>query len=101
MTTKTETKTAAPKPTIESLAARLDALEEKVSKIRTRDRGPKSTRTMTDQDAFDVKFGQFAKLGHKAAAEATGLSYGQVYSARGGYTFTHIESDWKSAEATS
>ena len=81
-------------PTIAELAERLEALEELVANIKTRDRGPKSTRPMTDQDAYDVMFGKYSKLGHKAAAAETGLSYGQVYSARGGYTFTHIKADW-------
>jgi len=80
---------------IADLVARIEALEEKVAKIKVRDRGPKSERTMTDEDAFRVKFGDLKDLAHKKAAEELSLSYGQVYSARGGYTFTYINKDWK------
>lgn len=78
--------------TLEEALARIEALEERVSQIKVRDRGPKSTRAMTDEDAARIKFGDLAKLGHKEAAAELGLSYGQVYSARGGYTFTHVTS---------
>ena len=87
----------AEKITLESLAARLTELEEKVSKIKVRDRGPKSERSMTDEDAFRVKFGDLKEVDHKPAAAKLGLSYGQVYSCRGGYTFNHITKDWKPA----
>ena len=82
--------TAKEKVTLETLLARIEVLEEKVSKIKVRDRGPASTRAMTDEDAARVKFGDLAGLGHKEAAAELGLSYGQVYSCRGGYTFTHV-----------
>lgn len=78
--------------TLEEALARIEALEEKVASIKVRDRGPKSTRAMTDEDAARVKFGDLAGLGHKEAAAELGLSYGQIYSARGGYTFTHVVS---------
>lgn len=79
----------------EELVARVAQLEETIASIKQRDRGPKSERTMTDKDAFRVKFGDLKDAKHKAAAEALGLSYGQVYSARGSYTFTHVTKDWK------
>ena len=59
----------------------------------TRDRGPKSTRDMTREDAWRCRFGDLAKLSHKKAAEELGLSYGQVYSARGGYTMKDVTED--------
>lgn len=77
-----------PKLTIEE---RLTALEERVDNIKVRDRGPKSERSMTDDDAARVKFGDLKELSHKEAAAELGLSYGQIYSARGGYTFNHIK----------
>jgi len=83
------------KVTLESLAARLTELEEKVAKIKVRDRGPKSERAMTDEDAFRVKFGDLKGLGHKDAAKELNLSYGQVYSCRGGYTFNHVTKEAK------
>ena len=76
-----------------TLEERVAALEEKVSQLKPRDRGPKSERTMTDEDAWRVKFGDLAGLGHKQAATKLGLSYGQVYSCRGGYTFNHVKKE--------
>ena len=75
------------------IIAKVNELIEKVNSIKVRDRGPKSERSMTDEDAFRVKFGDLKDESHKKAAEALGLSYGQVYSARGGYTFTHVTND--------
>ena len=53
-------------------------------------RGPKSSREMTEEDARRIILGDLKGLSHKAAAEKLGLSYGQVYSARGGYTFKDV-----------
>lgn len=83
-----------PKATQAEIITTLNALIEKVNSIKVRDRGPKSERSMTDEDAFRVKFGDLKEKGHKEAAAELGLSYGQVYSARGGYTFTHVNKDW-------
>ncbi|MDJ0952462.1 MAG: hypothetical protein QNJ81_02160 [Acidimicrobiia bacterium] len=79
--------------TLEEALARIEALEEKVQELKPRDRGPRSTRAMTEEDAARVKFGDLAGAGHKEAAKELGLSYGQVYSCRGGYTFTHVVKD--------
>ena len=81
--------------TLEALLERIEILEQKVANIKVRDRGPKSERTMTDEDAYRVKFGDLKDLKHKEAAAKLKLSYGQIYSARGGYTFTHIDKNWK------
>ena len=78
-----------------TLEERIAALEIRVAAIKVRDRGPKSERAMTEEDAFQVKFGDLAKVGHKEAAAKLGLSYGQVYSCRGGYTFNYITKDKK------
>ena len=78
-------------PSIEALVARIDELEAQIKAIKVRDRGPKSERSMTDEDAQRVKFGDLKDLTHKQAAEKLGLSYGQIYSCRGGYTFNHIK----------
>lgn len=57
-------------------------------------RGPKSSREMTDADARMVlPTGEHAALSHKDAAEKLGLSYAQVYSCRGQYTFKHIHKE--------
>ena len=49
---------------------------------------------MTEADAYRVKFGDLADMKTKEAAEKLGLSYGQVYSARGGYTMKQVGKDW-------
>ena len=73
------------------LQTRVTHLEATISSFKPRDRGPQSTRTMTDEDATRIKFGDLKAVSHKAAAEALNLSYGQIYSCREGYTFKHIK----------
>lgn len=80
--------------TVEKLTARITVLESKINEKR--DRGPESTREMTIADAERIMIGDLKGVAHKAAAEALGLSYGQVYSARGGYTFKGV---YKKAQA--
>lgn len=52
-----------------------------------RDRGPASTKEMSEADAIRVISGDLKDLKHRDAAVKLGLSYGQVYSARLGFTF--------------
>lgn len=73
--------------TIDLLTSRVEVLEEKLKNVKVRDRGPNSTRTMTEEDARKIMLGDLKELSHKKAAEELGLSYGQVYSARNGFTF--------------
>jgi hypothetical protein len=86
---------------IETRVAELEAqVKELISKYEEmlnnkRDRGPASEREMTEEDAFKIKFGELKSMKHKEAAEKLGLSYGQIYSARGGYTFKQVKEDWK------
>ena len=81
---------------INALIARIETLEKEVAALKApRDRGPKSQGEMTDEHAFRVKFGDMKAVKHKEAAEALGLSYGQIFSCRGGYTFKHVKEDWK------
>lgn len=82
---------------VDLLAAEVVALSQKLeaSAPTTRDRGPRSDREMTEEDARQVMMGELKELSHKAAAEKLGLSYGQIYSARGGYTFKKV---YKEAE---
>lgn len=66
-------------------------VNELVEKANTkRDRGPESTKVMTDEDAKAIMIGDDRNLSHTKAAEKYGLSYGQVYSARKGFTFKAI-----------
>ena len=67
---------------IKSLISRVEKLETK--------KGPASSREMTLEDAERIINGDLKDSSHKVAAEKLGLSYGQVYSARGGYTFKSI-----------
>ncbi len=62
-----------------------------------RDRGPESTREMTEDDARRLLLGDLAAKNHKEAAKELGLSYGQVYSARKGFTFKSIYKEWRDA----
>lgn len=49
-----------------------------------------SNGVMTDEHARRVKFGDLANVKVSEAAKLLGLSYGQVYSAKNGYTFRHV-----------
>lgn len=80
---------------IEDLEKKYSGLLEKVSSIKTRDRGPKSTREMTEEDGKRIMFGDLKNLTHKEAAKELKLSYGQIYSARSGYTFRYLEDEEK------
>ena len=55
-----------------------------------RDRGPKSEGEMTEEHAVRVMLGDLRDKSHKEAALELKLSYGQIYSARKGYTFKKI-----------
>ena len=87
----TTLETLGPKATMAEVIDQLNKISSKVNNIKVRDRGPKSERSMTDDDAKRCKFGDLKDLSHKETAAKLGLSYGQIYSARGGYTFTHVK----------
>ena len=76
--------------TLEALTTRVETLEEKLKNVKVRDRGPVSQRTMTEDDAREILLGESKDLSHKEAAEKLGLSYGQIYSARNGFTFKKV-----------
>lgn len=87
--------------TVEALSTKVAELEAKVAELsKPRDRGPKAEREMTEADAFRIKFGDLKDTKHKDAAEKLGLSYGQIFSCRGGYTFKQVKQDWKPKAAT-
>lgn len=82
------------KLTVAEVAAKLNEVIEALNaQSAPRDRGPKSEKTMTDDDARRVIFGDLKDVSHKAAAEELGLSYGQIYSARKGFTFKPIHKE--------
>ncbi len=70
--------------------AKLEALVKELEARPVRDRGPKSKRNMTEEDARNILLGGLKDESHRKCAEGLGLSYGQVYSARNGFTFKKI-----------
>lgn len=56
----------------------------------SRNRGPASEKVMSEEDARQVMLGDLKDDSHKEAAEKLGLSYGQIYSARKGFTFKPV-----------
>ena len=76
----------------------IEKINELVDRANTkRDRGPASSRIMTEDDAKRIMLGDLKNSSHTKAAEALGLSYGQVYSARKGFTFKAVYKDWERA----
>jgi hypothetical protein len=65
-------------------------VENLIAKVDGRNKSAPIKRNMTDADALEILNGSFADLDHKTAAEKIGLTYAQVYSCRGGYTFKHV-----------
>jgi hypothetical protein len=61
-----------------------------VKEEKVRDRGPESERDMNEDDARRISLGDLKDASHKEAAKTLGLSYGQIYSARKGFTFKAI-----------
>ena len=61
---------------------------------RTASFKPKGVRPMTLEDARRVVLGDMSKMPPKEVAILMGLSYGQVYSARNGYTFKEVYEEW-------
>jgi hypothetical protein len=84
------TETNVTKMNLAELTALVLELQARIVKLET----PKVTNTpareMTDDDAKRIMTGDLADKKHKDAAEALGLSYGQIYSCRLGFTFKHI-----------
>jgi len=104
MNTKTENPVAPVSPAVVEKASELIALGSDAKLVDVikavnaliaaasvkRDRGPESTRVMTEADARRIMLGDHKDTSHTLAANALGLSYGQVYSARKGFTFKAI-----------
>ena len=91
----------ATKTTLKSLEILINEMAEKIAVLEarpTRDRGPASERQMTEDDARSIIMGEHVGLSHKAAAEALGLSYGQVYSARNGFTFKKVNKEFRDSQ---
>lgn len=69
---------------VAALTAKVEVLEAKVN-------APKpESKEMTDEHALRVTYGDLKDKKHKDAAEALGLTYGQVYSCRLEFTFKDV-----------
>lgn len=73
---------------INEIIEKFNNLELKAPKIKTC--SLESERVMNDDDARRVSMGDLKHESHKDAAKLLGLSYGQVYSSRKGFTFKNI-----------
>ena len=73
--------------TVAELSAKVLALSTPPAKAEGKE--------MTDDDARNVLFGDLKATKHKDAAEKLGLTYGQVYSCRLGFTFKAIHKEMK------
>src|SRR3954464_5851804 len=74
-------------------------LQSRVEELEKKTAAPAKTdgREMTDDDARRILFGDLADKKHKDAGAALGLSYGQIYSCRLGFTFKSIHKEMKEA----
>lgn len=80
---------------LEALRTMVEAQGKLIEELQTqgsgsRDRGPKSEGEMTEEHAIRVMLSDLREKSHKEAALELKLSYGQIYSARKGYTFKKI-----------
>ena len=87
------------KHTIATLAIKMDELIAKVNELsskpqargtKARDYGPTSTNAMTRLMAWRIMFGDLKADTARKISDAHGLSRGQVYSVKGGYTFRDV-----------
>lgn len=86
-----------PKSKTADIVAKVNEIAEALSNLPIRDRGPQSTREMTEEDARRVVLGDLKTKPVKEAADELGLSYGQVYSARKGFTFKGVYAEWRAS----
>ena len=77
-----------PTATLAEVIARVNELADRAS--FRRDRGPESKGTMTEEDARRIMLGDLKEASHTKAAQVLGRSYGQVYSARKGFTYKSV-----------
>lgn len=83
---------------LKEIIEKMNEIIERLNTTKTpkvRDRGPDSQREMTEDDARRILLGDLKDESHKLAAEKLGLSYGQIYSARKGFTFKGIYKEFR------
>ena len=86
---------------LKDLITKLNEVIEVLNTTKTakiRDRGPDSQREMTEEDAKRILLGDMKDMSHKDAAKELGLSYGQIYSSRKGFTFKGVFKEWRDAQ---
>lgn len=89
------------KAELPEVIAKINEIIAKINEVKTtkvRDRGPDSQREMVEDDARRILLGDMKDKSHKDAAKELGLSYGQIYSARKGFTFKGIYKEWRDAQ---
>lgn len=91
------------KLSMKDLALKINEIIEVTNKLSSttqpaRSRGPVSESTMTEEHARRVMIGDLKDVSHKEAAELLALSYGQIYSARKGFTFKPVYKEMVEAQ---
>ena len=89
------------KLSLKMLAEKINELVEAQNSVKptaARNRGPESERVMTEDDARRILLGDLKDATHTFAATELGLSYGQIYSARKGFTFKPVYQEWRKAQ---
>ena len=99
-TTPTSTVEAVRSLTNKELIAMVLDLQDRVTKLEQPKSTTSSGKEMTDDNARSVIFGDLSAVKHKDAADKLGLTYGQVYSARLGFTFKNIHKEGKDSGKT-
>jgi len=85
------------KMNLAELTALVIELQARIVVLETPKKTNESQREMTDDDARRIMSGDLKDVKHKDAGEKLGLSYGQVYSCRLGFTFKAIHKEMKEA----
>lgn len=86
---------------LKDLITKLNEVIEVLNTTKTakvRDRGPDSQREMTEEDAKRILLGDMKDMSHTDAAKELGLSYGQIYSSRKGFTFKGVYKEFRDAQ---
>lgn len=94
------------KLTIKDVAEKINEIIHKVNDLKASSGGSgdtvrdiKSDRPMTEDDARRVLIGDLKDMSTKEAALELGLSYGQIYSCRKGFTFKKVYKEFRELEA--
>lgn len=93
------------KLTVKDLALKINEIIEVVNNLDKSSnsgdtvRDIKSDRAMTEEDARSVLLGDLKDISTKEAALELGLSYGQIYSCRKGFTFKKVYKEFRELEA--